>query len=92
MMKKARKPAARLGFSFDGMEVGILTPGPPSRNGIFEYMPYRGPGHLAMQDALKTKGLALCQCETPWEDVVFAVHSCPAYGKLSIRLEPPKSE
>jgi hypothetical protein len=87
MTRKGRKPVAMLDFNFEGMAVGSLQFGPPRRNGIYDYMPYRGPGHLEMLVALEKLGSARCRCGPPWEDVEFTVKESPEYGKLKIALD-----
>lgn len=80
---------AMLGFFFEEKPVGLLNVGPPRRNGIYDYMPYRGPGHLEMMAALEWKSVARCRCDAPWEDVEFSVEESPEYGKLRITLDSP---
>ena len=87
MTRKGRKPMAMLSFNFNDMAVGVLNVGPPRRNGVYDYMPYRGPGHLEMVTALHAGNPARCRCAPPWEDVEFTAHEIPEYGKLRITLD-----
>lgn len=75
-----------LEFLFEGMPAGIFQCSQyPTDNGRYPYMPYRGPGHLLMGEALKKHGRARCYYEAGnGERVYFNVVSCPEYGVLEL--------
>lgn len=47
-------------FDFDGMAVGVFIGRGPETPGPAEYMPYRGPGHYDLQQALCEGRIARC--------------------------------
>jgi ribosomal protein S27AE len=74
-----------LEFMFEGMPVGFFQESTfPSSDGIYHYMPYRGPGHYKMGLKLKESGEAQCSYEVDADRVVFTVRSCPEYGVLDL--------
>jgi len=74
------------------MEVGEFKSRPKCA-GRYEYLPYRGPGHYEMHQALKTEKEIICTfakrnltprkmnriVQATWQITVF---SCPEYGIL----------
>ena len=56
---------------------------PPINDGVYGYEPYRGPGHLHLQEALRG---APAVCSYVFRDVIttFTVVSCPSYGQLQL--------
>src|SRR5689334_18285903 len=80
-------------FFFRGIEVGELAAGTPMvSGGRRPYMPYRGPGHYAMQMALQTQVPACCETFGPTGRVEFEVLGCPEYGVLEIGAVNAPSE
>lgn len=72
-------------FSFQGMAVGyFLGTGMPAKEGFYHYMPYRGPGHDAMQAALKAEGTARCYFDSKQGRHIFAVAANPESGRLKL--------
>jgi hypothetical protein len=75
----------KLEFMFRGMPVGYFEGAErPQKDGLQHYMPYRGPGHLAMQREWREKGRARCSYEVGFERVSFDVVGCPEYGILDL--------
>jgi hypothetical protein len=54
-------------FTYDGMPVGhfVDVPEYPTRAGVYAYMPYRSPGHLAFFEECARSGEATCRYELP---------------------------
>jgi len=72
-------------FEFSGEPVGLFTDGiNPNAEGLFRYEPYRGPGHLHMQEQLRKSGSAWCSYVLAGKKTSFVVVGCPAYGVLSL--------
>lgn len=40
-------------FSFEGLEVGFFEPAPPTRDGVYRFMPFMGPGSYQLVEALR---------------------------------------
>jgi hypothetical protein len=73
-----------LEFTHGTQVVGRFTDElPPIADGIYGYEPYRGQGHLHMQETLRD---AAAVCSYVVRDVVttFKVVSCPSYGRLQL--------
>jgi hypothetical protein len=72
-------------FSYEGMPVGLFKAGAlPMADGSYGYEPYRGPGHLEMQEHLKATGSARCSYVAENQRVSFTVCACPKYGVLQL--------
>ena len=75
-----------LEFWFQGLPVGFFEePEYPRTSGRYRYMPYRGPGHYRMGQAL-AHGPAQCSFKAGWRRRKFTVKSVPEYGVLEIDL------
>jgi hypothetical protein len=75
-----------LEFWFQRLPVGVFQePEYPRASGRYRYMPYRGPGHLRMGQALM-KGPARCYYKAGWWRRKFTVKSVPEYGVLEVEL------
>ncbi len=70
-------------FLFDGMVVGEFTNGYPSTVGDFIYMPYRGPGHLQMQEKLRESHEVTCSFKKGTKIFTLTIIACPKYGVLT---------
>jgi hypothetical protein len=71
-------------FAYGTEVVGRFTdPMPPISDGVYRYEPYRGPGHVHMQESLRQ---AAAECSYVFRDVIttFRVVACPAYGELHL--------
>jgi hypothetical protein len=71
-------------FTYGTEVVGRFTDElPPINNGVYGYEPYRGLGHLHMQERLRD---AAAVCSYVFRDVIttFKVVSCPSYGQLQL--------
>ena len=76
----------KLEFSFNHLPVGVFQePDYPRASGRYRYMPYRGPGHYQMGQALM-KGPAKCSFKDGWWRRKFTVKSVPTYGVLEIEF------
>lgn len=74
-----------LEFSIGELQVGIFEESQyPKGPGHYRYQPYRGPGHLEMQEKLRSGGIARCHYGNNKEQVHFTVTSCPEYGVLEL--------
>jgi len=72
-------------FEFSGEPVGLFEDGVcPNSDGLFRYEPYRGPGHLHMQELLRKSGTAQCHYVHAGEKVSFVVIGCPEHGVLHL--------
>jgi hypothetical protein len=72
-------------FYFQGNPVGtFIDPAPPFEKCNCKYMPYRGPGHFAMQTELKNNGIARCYYDSKEGRHIFEVTSCSANGELEL--------
>lgn len=71
-------------FSYGSEPVGRFTdPSPPDTDGAYRYEPFRGPGHLHMQEALKQASVS-CSYAFHGVTVSFRVVACPSYGVLQL--------
>ena len=63
----------QLKFSHAGQIVGhfVDTEVYPTTAGDYRYMPYRGPGHLALQEECERAGFGWCAYPTPTGPVRF---------------------
>jgi hypothetical protein len=59
-------------------------PEAPKEPGIYEYQPFRGPGHLNLSVALKAKPGQLCSIKGQGQVIQFEVASLPGQGKIEI--------
>ena len=74
-----------LEFFIGELQVGVFEePQYPKNPGRYRYEPYRGPGHLELQEKLRSGGTARCHYENNKEQIYFAVVSCPEYGVLEL--------
>ena len=71
-------------FSYDGLIVGRLEEQFPTSAGRFRYMPYRGPGHLKMGEAVRLEGAARCTFDSNGQRFEMVVDGIPEYGVLSV--------
>ena len=72
-------------FEIAGEPVGYLRVAmAPRTDGLYHYMPYRGPGHLHMQQQPKSPGFARCSYRDSSSEVSFTVVECPSYGVLRL--------
>ena len=72
-------------FEFAGDPVGLFEDGIcPDSEGLFRYEPYRGPGHLRMQEQLRKSGSAPCSYVHAGKRISFIVIDCPEYGVLNL--------
>jgi hypothetical protein len=72
-------------FFFGDLVVGEFSTGfYPTQNGEVRYMPFRGPGHIQLQAALRSDGGADCHFKRGGERTAFRVNGCPRYGVLAI--------
>jgi hypothetical protein len=70
-----------LEFYINDMVVGTFEGNRyPVQDGEYKYMPYRGPGHLEMQNRLKKDGKAQCKYILKNKDIIFDITACPKYG------------
>jgi hypothetical protein len=73
-----------LEFSFEGHVVGCFEEAAyPSEPGRYRYMPYRGPGHYDLTQAL-ARAAARCSYSGEHGTVEFDVAAVPEYGVLQI--------
>ncbi len=76
-------PFINLEFFFEENAVGIFEDFKyPSKDGEYQYEPYRGPGHYEMWKTIKKRGFANCFYANDSEIVFFNVESAEQYGKL----------
>lgn len=74
-----------LEFSYEGMPVGCFEEDRyPITPGRYRYVPYRGPGHFAMQTARRAGAQPRCTFEAAGHVVSFTVVDCPEYGVLEL--------
>lgn len=74
-----------LSFDFCGQPVGCFDDGvAPQTDGLYRYQPFRGPGHLRMQQQLNAGGTATCHYQDAGSKVSFVVRACPEYGVLDL--------
>jgi hypothetical protein len=71
-------------FYFRQQEVGRFRGSPPHEPGRHPYEPFRGTGHLALQQLLQAGRPASCHYELGSERVHFRVTACPEYGVLEL--------
>ncbi|HET7765853.1 MAG TPA: hypothetical protein VFK92_12255 [Burkholderiales bacterium] len=72
-------------FHFQGAPVGAFNAEAlPREDGDHEYEPYRGPGHLQMQETLRAGKQASCYYVHEDEKILFTVIACPTYGVLTL--------
>jgi hypothetical protein len=80
------EPAMKPGvvFMHENEPVGVFSgAAPPVTDGIYRYEPYRGTGHLQMQQRLK-ESHASCSYSFHGAAVTFRVVACPSYGVLQL--------
>lgn len=75
-------------FEYEGQPVGHFLFAGPTEDGDARYMPFRGPGHYAMQTARRAGGQPLCSYASTGERIWFQVIACPEYGVLTLRFTP----
>jgi hypothetical protein len=56
----------------------------PKTAGRYRYMPYRGPGHLLLQEQCHRSGFARCAYEGADGQVTFVVRTVAATGILDV--------
>jgi hypothetical protein len=77
--------AHELEFMFNGSVVGYFDePDFPRVAGQYHYMPYRGPAHYMMAEALRSGVKPRCHYDENDLRVSFVVRECPAYGTLNL--------
>jgi hypothetical protein len=76
----------KLDFSCDGLVAGqfIDMTSYPKAPGRYAYMPYRGPGHLRLQDECRRSGFARCTYVEPTGQVSFRARAVGEYGVLDV--------
>jgi hypothetical protein len=80
---------------YGSMPVGVfIGANPPSVDGVYEYMPYRGFGHFEMWQEIERSGFARCAYSNGEQEVAFNVQDAGTYGvlKLSSFCVRPVSE
>ena len=82
-----------LEFHCDKMPVGRLmnVEDYPTRANRYRYMPYRGPGHLRMQETCRTLGQAHCVYVGPAGEVEFVVKLTRDQGVIETEQFRPVS-
>jgi hypothetical protein len=77
---------AKLDFSCGGKIAGrfIDLATYPKTAGRYRYMPYRGPGHLLLQEECRRSGFARCTYPEPNGQVSFRVRTAAEYGVLDV--------
>ena len=74
-----------LEFEFNGMPVGYFEEESyPTSDGIFKYMPYRGPGHYEMGEELRKGKNAHCSYKSGRTTITFSVVKHIEYGTLEL--------
>ncbi len=72
-----------LEFFFKGNAVGVFENfNYPTKDGKFQYEPYRGHGHYEMWKTIREKGFSICYYINKSEKVFFKVEDSGKYGKL----------
>lgn len=71
-------------FSFNGQDVGYFESSSPMQDGPARYIPFRGPGHYDLQQALKAGLLPRCVYVINGVGISFDVLACPEYGVLEL--------
>jgi len=72
-------------FFFEGNPVGyFLEDQLPASPGSYKYMPYRGPGHYKLGQALSSRGPQRCHYFLNGEPRNFTVVSFVSYGLLEL--------
>lgn len=72
-------------FVFGNQPVGLFRHGiSPAADGVYEYEPYRGPGHYSLQQELKSSHIPRCYYDSRQRRVSFSVVKCPSYGLLEL--------
>jgi hypothetical protein len=72
-------------FYLDSQVVGdLLGPCPPSVEGEYTYMPYRGPGHHNLMTQLGTSRTPRCHFLKDGKRVEFSVVAHIEYGRLRL--------
>jgi hypothetical protein len=83
--------ARDLEFSFQGRTVGYFEESAyPKSGGRYRYVPYRGPGHYHLTQAL-LGGPARCAFTSEEGTVEFVVASLPEYGVVQIDALSPET-
>lgn len=71
-------------FFFEEYAVGYFEDERPSSPGQYRYMPFRGPGHWRLAQALASSGSQSCYHVTQGEKHYFTVLSIASYGILQV--------
>jgi hypothetical protein len=72
-------------FFFEDRPVGYFEDDQlPCSPGSYRYVPYRGPGHLQLQQALVSQGPQRCHYIAKNAKRYFTVVACPAHGLLEL--------
>ena len=74
----------RLDFLFGNEVVGYFVTSLPTRSGRFPYIPYRGPGHFHLGEALQKYGPQECHYVTGEKTQTFKIMRIASYGVLEI--------
>ncbi|HYH67497.1 MAG TPA: hypothetical protein VD866_22560 [Urbifossiella sp.] len=73
-------------FFLNGLPVGRFDqPDGPTGSGRYRYDPYRGAGHLRLQEQLRAGTAPRCEYDATGERVSFVVAGCPEPGVLELR-------
>ncbi len=76
-------------FFFEEHVVGLFEDQLPSSPGEYRYMPFRGPGHLRLVEALDCSGSQRCYCVIEGEKHYFTVLKAPSQGVLLVHAHMP---
>lgn len=76
----------KLDFSCDGKLAGRFVDMAtyPIGSGRYKYMPYRGPGHLALQEECRRSGFARCTWPGQNGAISFVARPVTEYGLLDV--------
>lgn len=71
-------------FFFAGEAVGYFLDAYPESPGTYRYEPYRGPGHLWMQEEIDRKGVAQCSYKSASGEHTFLARRTPGPHALAV--------
>ena len=72
----------RCGGKLAGQFIDVATY--PKMPGRYRYMPYRGPGHLFLQEECRRSGFARCTYAGPSGEIAFVVRAGTEHGILEL--------
>jgi len=76
-------------FFFEEHAVGYFEDQLPSSPGQYRYMPFRGPAHLRLVEALASSGSQRCYYVIEGEKRYFTVLRTPSHGVLLVHAHTP---